>query len=128
MSKAKILIFAAFGCCILLVSSFYFEGVGGSGSRFQGPWPTSCYGDYTSSTIFVFIEDNGDIKVNGKVYYKGLLAKEAMKLKETCSEVDVLISEPKERSELYPGILGKIVGEANDVLSEGKYSTVVTRK
>jgi len=126
MTSAKILIFIALGCGIILLMSFYEKGVGGSQNR--GPLPAFCYGDYTSSTIVVYINDNGSVEVNGKVHYIGLIKSESIRLKETCKRVDVLISTPKNQPELFPGLLVTLVDEANDVIPEGDYTTVVTRK
>ena len=114
MNKYLVLIF-------LIFPSFVF-------SSDEGPWPKNCYGDFESSTIFIYINDNGKVKVNGKPYSKYVIEDHAAELLKTCKDVRILISTPQDVVKKHSLIFFKLIEESQNVTKKKNLVTVVHRK
>lgn len=57
-------------------------------------WPRSCVGEIQRGTVFVMVNENEDIEVNGLKYKSGLIERHYKQLEKSCEEVQVLISMP----------------------------------
>ncbi len=104
--------------------TLFLGSCGENGKR----WPKSCWKQDQSQYVFIFVEENLEVKVDGISYKKGIIEGHYKKLVETCNYVSILISMPKGDDQMKLRLLLELLDEANGNLDKDNLVTVVERK